>query len=908
MSLYKDVARDMIRRKGEEISQLEPDEAKYVMKQITEKARLLSQDDMIKYISAGHKELTPELEKEIQDEQLAIAKENEMISKNPLAAVSRPSMQGLSVSTGARQSVLKEKKREAEMQRLGIQTRGELPVGNLELGFGTDRVKTLSSLLSDHFGKDVTVFERDNEFLYLDPDDGIIKRANPTGASVIGYGLPVTGDIVGTIGGNFAFSKSGPAGKVVGESIGSAVGTGTGEFIRLSIGKALGAHDLTFDQIFNKAGIEGLKAGATTGAVGATMAGAKGIYNFARAGNYTKKAALDAGMTSKQADLALDEVNRILGRKGVKGTAAGRTTDAAVVSKEAEVRKSILYAQKFADRDAEDMAALSEALNKLSVKGEAKGGAKIASIFGEKTAKRIEKAKGIVVKNVDDLTRKLKAMGTSEVDEAGDMTRSLILAKREAADQAQKSAWKDVEKVGGFSPDTKTYGIDIEIGDSIKGLKDIFKRRAKTGITTIPGKKAGGIFTGSKKADLADFQREISDVRDELRKAYSATDFGSKSANDLKAIEKALVDERNASLAKAGREDLLEAIVDAESKTREFYKKFDQNIIGDIMTKKSSGVFKLKSKDLGEKMLKGDADEFADMLSYIKDNPQAVQAWKDSFASQFRKTAFTNGKYNRKAGEEFLTKNNGVLKQVFSEKELSGFAATGDLAEKVAKQSTQLKSIITKATKEFGTGKLAGLDPDNIVKFVTDGAGSFLKPAKDGVKQKVGTVVSKIKYMKNSLKNHPDAWSGFQNEYMDSMRKEVLDSKTGFIDPSRMNKWAIDNADVVKEVMGDKYLKDLQSINTVLQNFNKKMIRLTNDEMDAAIVQAGRTTFAPPLTARGRALTGVIKLKDRYHHKMVAEAFLDPEKLNKAAKIVEHKDVTRVTAELAASLGLMVED
>lgn len=909
MPLYKDVARDLVMKSQEKLSQLGEDEAKYVIKQLTAKAKGMSQDDMIKYISAGSRELTPELEKEIQNEQFEIARENEKVAANPLAAVSRPSMQASSVRTGARFRVLKEKEREAEMQRLGIQTRGELPVGNLELGFGTDRVKTLSNLMSDHFGKDVTVFERDGEFLYLDPEDRIIKRANPTGKSVVGYGLPVVGDVLGTIGGHFVFSKSGPGGQVVGESLGSASGTGTGELIRLLVGKSLNAHDLSFDEIFKKAGVEGLKAGATTGAVGGVMAFSKGLYNFIRGGKFTKAAAMENNMTSKQADIAINEVNRILERKGVKGTVGGRTSDLPTLSKEAEVRRSISYAQKFAERDAADANALAETLNKLVQKSAPETTGSVSEVLGQKVASRLAKAKNIVVKNTKDLANKLKLMGTPQRGEAGDVTRAIVSAKREVADQAQKDAWKDVEKLGGFNEKTKSFGIDINIGDEIKGLSKIFKRRSETGITTLAKKGSGGIFSGSKKTDLADFNRDLSDLKAELRKAYANTEFGSPSSRDLSSAIKALEADRASALIKAGRKDLLENIVDAEKATKEFYDVFDKNIIGDIMTKKSSGVFKLKSKDLADKMLKGDADEFGQMLEVVGDNPAAIQAWRDSFSGLFKKASFTGTKYNRKAGEEFLEKHKDVLRQVFSEDQLDGFATTGNMAEKVAKQSDQLKGIIAKASKEFGSGKMSGLDPDSLVKFVTDGSGSFLKPTKDGVKQKISAAIPRIKYLKNNLKNHPAAWEGFQNKYMESLRKDVLNTKTGFIDYNKMNKWVVDNADVVKEVMGEQYLKDLQSINTVLGNFfGKKIVRLTGDETAEAAAQGARAAVFPPLSRRGRAFTGALKLKDKFTHKMLAESFLDPDRLQKAAKIVEHNKVTRLTAELAASIGLLLGD
>lgn len=853
-----------------------------------------------------------------------------------IAQANRPSAQATSVSLLARGSVLSEKKREAEMQRLGISTREELPAGSLELGFGVNREEVLSKVLTDHFGKSTTVFKRDNEFLYIDPDDGIVKRANPDARGAIGLGLPVIGDMVGTLGAGFITRAAGPGGQLAAETAGSGLGTATGEYLRLMTGKVMGVHDLTWDEVFKKAGIEGVKASAATGIVGGAMTAYKGLKNALQGGKFMKSGLIDAGYTEKQADLVIDEVNRILGRKGVKGTLANRVDDVRVAAKEREIRDSIVFAQDFAERDLADQLALTEALEKIT-KTDVKGSGAISQFLGKRAMKRVEQAKKIVAQNTDDLQKQLDSIGRIGKGEVGDPTRTLIMAKRDAAEQAKDKLWKEVETFGGYDEATEKYGVDIVMGDETSRLKTILDRRAATATTKIgksqsifaapPKGEAATIKEAPKgqirlsgkpaapvKQDLADYNNEISRIRKELRGLYRNRQYGDPQTRELQQVKDAMVADRRKALLANGQEDLLHKIELAEAQTREFFKTYDNNIIGDLMAKTDDGVFKVKSKDFVDKMLKADRDEFENLMSVIDDHPEVIQMWREGISDAYKRKAFSEGKWSKRASDSFLSDHKDILEQVFSKSDLDSFVNAGELSRKVAKQSKQLTKIISDANTKYGAGKMAGLDPDSLVKFVN--SSSKVKTPTGQIE----TPLNKIKYLKNVTKDRPEIFDDFASEYMDNLRKQVTDysplsygdttfnTGSGFINPSKMNKIINENSDIILELKGQQYLDDMKTINNAVQLFSKKMNRLTGDEGIEAIKQSIRAGVAPPLTREGRIFTAIMKLETRFRHKVMAGAFLEPKELNAFAKALKHSTPKREAAELMASLGIALPD
>ena len=908
MTIQEDIAKAIVRKRHAELAGLPPEQRAEVVTGILDRLNEKSEDELVTFFSARQPGISPELESEMET-QAGILKQQEAVAgvRGRPPGERRLFQPGETLPLDVQASRLDTRKQqqEAELQELGVSTREPLPGGDIELGFGADQVESLTNALTKQFGEPVTVFRRGQDVLYIDPTDDVVKKANPNMLGSAGQGLPVAGDVIGTVGGGLtagALTKN-PAGIVAGETIGSTAGTGTGEYLRLMIGRSIGANDLSLPEIYMRAGLEGGKAGVATAVTGGMIASTKGLRNFLKGGIFTKNEALKQGFSSKEADIIVDEVNKILkGKATVKGTLFKKTDDILVGNQEAQVRKNIAHAADFVERDLADQRAAAKALGMVTETP--KGGKMtVSDVAAQQVRRRTTQARAIAAKNASQLKSQLDEIGRVRKELVGEPTRNVLIEKSKATQNSVDEAWESVKQLGGFNAKTNSYGIDIPIGDETKLLRKVLKRRSDTATTKVTTDK---IFGAKKKkaADLADYSREISDLKSEIRTARKNRQFGNPQISDMEKAVKAMEADRRAALTKIGRQDLIESIEQAEKATASFHKTYNRSIIGDLTKKNENGVFTIQSTDFVDKMLKGSGEEADQLLQVIGDAPSLMMKWKEGIADAYKRKAFKNGVFNRTQSDQFIEQNAEVLKRFFEPTDIAKFKQTGKLAELVKKQDAQMTRILRNADSKFGRGKLKSLDPDKVVDFVTNNTGSFATPSGRGIQ----VSLNKIKYVKGITKSQPEVWRRFQSDYSDALRKSLMDPEKGFVNPKAISDAVNKKGDVIAEVMGPKYLDDLRKVNKVIQILDRTPKLLTTSEARAGIIQVIRSGAAPPLTRRGRAFTAAVIFDTKRAHDVIAKALLDPSTMGQVAKLAEHSTLNREAIELAVSLGIITSN
>ena len=892
MPLVEDVARTIVRRRRGELEQLNPEERLTVVNSIIEKLSAKSEPELIRFLSAREPGVTPELETELTQAR----RTKEIVEAAPPGerfgpgAVRAPDISGI--------------EREAELQRMGVVTGEPLPAGDVELGFAADPVEALKRVLSEQKGQDVTVFESGDDILFIDPETQEVKRAEPDWRGKLGRGLPIIGDIIGTVGGGFAGAAvtKQPAGIVAGETVGAGVGATVGEFIRLAVGKGLGVHDLSFEAMTERATGEGKTAAAVTAGVGGFVVASKGVKNFIKGRIFTPDEAIKHGFSTEEADVIMREVNRILGKEGeVKGTLFKRTGDVEIGAKEAKVSQRIEDVRKFTEREAADTAALAKAAEIVTEPSAVRGGAGVQKVFAERAGRRLTQASGVVARNVKELDQQLKSISQTPKEAVGEPTRAILIEKAATVKKAVDAAWDVVRKTGGFANKTGAFGIKIPVGKGVRALRRIEARQQKTATTTAGKSPLFG--RKGKPADLEDFNVEISALKADIRAAKKNKQFGSPQVRELQNAVTAMERDRKLALIKADREDLIKAIEAAEVKTAKFHATFNRSIVGDLTAKNEKGVFKIKSKEFVDRMLKGDRTEANQLLDVIGDQPTLMAHWKEGIADAYKRKAFPDGRFSRRQSRQFLETNKDVLGTFFTPNELAQIRKAGDMAQVVKKQVAQMDALLKRANKQWGSGKLKSLDPDNVLKFITNDAGGFVRPSGEPVQ----VSINKINFIKRSMKRHPGVWGNLQKEYSTSLHDRIIDTQSGRILPKKIADMVVNDKKQIKAIMGDEYYKNLVSVNKAVQIINRKPKALI--EMTEAIgaIKQGMRIFAAPLTPRGRAFTAVDLFRTKAGHDAVAKALLDPSSMTEVAKLAEHGRITREVAELAASIGFLTE-
>lgn len=928
MPLYEQIAQSIVRRRKDQLINLSSEDRRAVVGNIVTKLSEKSEDELISFMSAQEGKVDPALQEQIE----YIKEETDPEDLELERKVYLGSME-----------------QRAKLQSLGVKTGEVPPAGDIERGFGVDPIKSITSSLTEHFGQPVTVFTRkpDNKFgdeviLYIDPTDNVVKEAAKGVASLVGTAFPIVGDVAGTIGGGIAggaISKT-PGGVIAGETAGAGLVTGMAEFSRLWIGKALGVHDLSYGEMAKKAGLQGAEAAAATGITGGIVATGKGLRNFLKGRVFTKDAALRSGMTSQEADAVLAEVNKILGPQGeVRATLFKKTQEVGAGAMEAEVRKNIKHAENFIARDIADQKALTKALDIVTKPTAAKAGTGVRQVIEKQVSAKIKAARDIVSRNTTELETQMRNLSKLSKETVGEPTRKLILEKSAAAQRAVDSQWAKTRDIGGFNEASKTYGIGITKGPETLKKEVELALRAKTAVTQTERAGTGGIFTktsGKPKPivkelprgkitfrpkekpqpvqDLENFNKELSGLRKKQRQLAKGVQFADLTSKDLNEVISSMIADRKLLLTKMGRGDLLKQIEKAEESSRKFHQIFNRSVVGDLTEKTEAGVFKIRDKDFVDNMLKADSEEVKQFMAVIGDNPKLITQWKQGVSDVYKRDVLDKIKplQGRKLTKPMQTeimgkvnawidKNAETLSQFFTKEEIAGFRKTGGLSILVKKQTKQLESIISNARTKFGRGKLLALDPDSMVKFVTNNTGSFVTPLGRGVQ----TATNKIKYLKGVTKNYPGAWKGFQDEFSSSLKRDLIHPESGQINSAAISKMISERGGVIKEIMGDEYLKNLKTISDTSQILARTAKSLTKDERDAVIKQVIRGTAAPPLSKKGRIFTALLIFDRKKAHDVVAKALLDPIEIRKVAQLAEHKRLTRETLEIAASLGLM---
>lgn len=245
-----------------------------------------------------------------------------------------------------------------------------------------------------------------------------------------------------------------------------------------------------------------------------------------------------------------------------------------------------------------------------------------------------------------------------------------------------------------------------------------------------------------------------------------------------------------------------------------------------------------------------------------------------------------------------------MIGEFFDPSEVRKLEKTGKFAEYVAESSKRLRKFVDNANKKWGSGAIQGQDPESLVRFITSGSGTWMTPAG----KKASAAISKIKYVKNMTAKHPEAFARLQNDFTEQLHQSIINPKTQQIDPSKIVKWTrdADNIKIVKEMMGAKYVKDLQSIAEVSVILGKPMKELAAEQAARGWIQSVRAAVAPPLTARGRAFTAGVTFYGAAGKKRLARAVLDPKTIAQVAELAEHSHITRQVAEKAMSLGYML--
>jgi len=886
----KDMMADTLSRNNRtRLMSLPENERQAMIDQMTEDIETASDFEIMSYLSENIKEVSSDVAARLNQIDINIERMTPVLGEAGMAT----------------HSILTEKKnlqRKAGLQEAGVSLDDDLPAGSLEMGFGVNPVKAMKEALSEHFKTDVFVTEKDGELFYFNPKDRKMRLANPNILGAAGHSLPVIGDITGTIAAGLMGRRLNVGKQIGAEATGSFVGTTAGELTRLTLGRIMGVHDLTGNEMLIKAGATGAEAAAWTGAAGGLAATAKWMKNWQEGGIFTKQSAIDAGAGAEEAEIAVKEFNRLAnGGKEFKGTTGKMSPDVNIQADEAAVRELKEYKQKFIDRDLENQSAISEKLDVVTKpKPKQEGVSGIKDVAKKDVMEKTTIADKELATVEENFNASMKELSSTSSKTVGRPTRETIDAMKAAENKAQVDTWTKMKEKHGFNEETQTFGIDIPKGEGATRLEKIFTRRAETATTVSAKRAASKIFVRDKKAsklqDLNDYNDQLSKISKDIRALESNPSAGQAAIRDLNETKAALKADRAEALISTGKEDLLKDITEAELKTAKYYEKYSEGVIGEL-TKKVNGVPKLKDSKFISRILEGTPEEADELIEIVGKSPKLMNMWKEGVADVYKSKVFTGKKFNQEAHDRFLQENREIMSKFIPD--IQNIGKAGNLAIKLENQVAKHKETIAKINKDW-SGKLQSMDSRDVVDFITTKKGGFTSSGEEIQHQ-----VSKIKAIKNALKDYPSQWREIQEEYSTKIRNSVQDLKNKQVNNIALNKTLIEQKEELIEMMGKKYYDDLEKVNKVAEIAAKKLKKEPDTEASGVINALLRMSIAPPLSREGRGLTALKKWTKKSTHKIIADAFLDVKTISEVAKRSVHSRPAREMLEIAVSTGMI---
>lgn len=740
-------------------------------------------------------------------------------------------------------------------------------------------------------------------------------EAKKFAAEVVGgfAGVPIGGTAGAGVGG-FA---GGPAGAVVGAArgmvaggvAGATIGNYIGELDRLMEGKEMGAHDLSLAEMNDIA----FKEARWTAAFDTTALAALKLYKLYKT---RKLGVLPEGISLDDVDTAITNQEELA--KTVKEATGVDYNPTLAQSLETThpMKATLLETEQRLAGElpmggvATNLNKQQEAIAQLHTRQEGTFGLAEGAPSAQKTAEDIQTlAKGrteavkqrfeetadqameLAGKVADDLNQ-----GAVNYINIGDTVQLSLQTGRDATQTAMRGRYQqfasEVEAAGvtlNLAPLRKT-ALDLQKQINKDIIPSLAEEDAKVLRNILDTKKQGSVILDASgnaippSVGMEQVQRAMSAIRSEIRNIKKGVTPG----KDLKSYNQLL-----SALKKVRREalkdrpDLRDKLATLENDYRKTKNAVDNSLVGDLISKKPNGTYRISGDKLVNKIVNNPAG--AKQVIAALDNPDL--AFSAGIADDVRAgfldkyiTEATDSATGRvtAAGHKRFMEKRGVsdsMKQFFTPAEMKRFSNARDAA-KFAESFTQKRRKLTRLLSKTFHTKIQDIE-----------SGAFVDNIfKEGR-------IEDVKRLKGLLKKHNyKLWQDFQKRAHFKLKNDLgswdVSGQYFRVSPEKLGK-ALSNPDftaLADETFGKQYVKDLTAINKVYQSVstpggNPIELALREATSRSGIgVSAARSTVAPPLTRKGRMLTGLLQfLSGRAPGKLDA-ILSDPKELRNLMK------------------------
>ena len=758
---------------------------------------------------------------------------------------------------------------------------------------------------------DVRIGPNTGELEYFNPETQSYALVDAPGldmgdfADLGGDAMVILPDLAATIIGTVYSGGNIPAGIAAG-----GLAAGIGEYSRLKLGQKLYNinMDLTDEQLF----YEGLKTAGIS--IGAGTLGV-GVAKIIKSANNIIKGRLFAGVDE---GTQLAKSNRALEAEKIANNVNTQLEDAGIKSK-----LKYTLAEAADDKDLLAVQSSFENVRRLGKTGEFQE-------FGEKQAGALNEYYKLLQKDFGGATGSNYDTGVliKEVVERRnkDAVKNIIKKQEVSENLLTKSVFR--------LPDGSSKITGVEFRSIIGDLSNVYKSNAKlaaaeldnvTGFKTIKTDeiakaiaklsdketknlinvaKVEGIFKKNVFDDLVDPEGLIplANARETistLGKLIREKEIGLAAGETVDVGRLKFLKEVFTKQVKknAGKEylDELQKFNDLVITNKEL---LNNDIISKLTKIDVGRVLKIADEDIFETTFKkglGNGKAAKEVYDVISKSPEALNAYKNSIFDFYKTKVLVNGKPNLARHNAFIKDYAKPLRTFFNEAEYNKISRVGGLQKNIERTNKLFTQTTNELNKSF-EGRLLNASPPEI----------FNKIYKPGA-------IGEIKTLKNILVKNPEVYKKFQRDVLSDLNERVFkrSSKLSLdrvLDADAFNKYLNGGGGergykaALRELFGDKYVKNLETLNKALQIANRTAPSAQQGVIGSAFTDIIRARLGQ-FTLAGRLFTAGRRIFTATSNRVIARALLNPDSLKDLIALRTLKRGSKQAAVILAKLG-----
>ena len=782
------------------------------------------------------------------------------------------------------------------------------------LGYNQEqKALAIKNVLSKQFDRDIDVRVGPNtgKLEYFNPRTDQYALVDAPGfdmgdfADLGGDALVIIPDIAASVVGTVYSGGNLPAGITAG-----ALAAGVGEYARLKLGQKLYDinQDLTDAQLFNEAfKTAGISAGAGFLGLGAgkLIKSANNVIKgrlFKSVGEGLELAksgrVLEADNVAKQINQRLDDAGTQSRLKFTLAEAADDKDLLAVQSSFENVRRLGKTAefQEFGEKQA---GALNEYFKLLKQEfGNTTGSAYDTGVVIKEV---LDRRNNDIVKNIvnkqkaseDLLTKKIFKLPDGSEKVTGAQFRSIIEDLSKSYKSQANLAAKELDNAAGL----RTINTDI-IAKKINELTDADRRIFIKTVGTEGILKPDMIqeLTNPKGfIPLKNARETISALGNKIRNQELGLAAGeSVDVGRLKALKGAITEQV--------KKDAGSAYLDELQKFNDLVRSNKELLNNDIISKLTSidvgNVLKIADEDIFLTTFKkgvGNGKAAREVFEVINKSPEALNAYKNSIFDFYKTKVFEKGRPNLTRHNAFIRDYEKPLKVFFNEVEFNKIKRIGGLQANIEKTNKLFTNVQKQLDRSF-EGKLLNASPQEI----------FNKIYKPGN-------VGEVKTLKNILVKNPDVYKKFQRDVLSDLNERIFKRSDKLSVDRVLDAPAFDRylnggggergyKTILKEVFGDKYVKDLELLNRAVQISSRAAPTAQQGVVGSALTDLIRARLGQ-FTLAGRLFTAGRRIFQAASNRVIANALLNPAALSDLVRLSTMKMSSKAAAVILAKLG-----